>query len=175
MSERKIVSLVGMMGSGKTTIGALLVQKLGWDFIDSDIEIENIYKISIKDIFKKYGEGYFREQEYKVISDILFSKTKENILIATGGGAYIWPPTKRLLKQKSFVIWLDVDPEVIYERIKYDNSRPLISDHEYPQQKIKYIYHKRVPIYSDCDLRIDANSVDTNATINLILSKLTIS
>jgi shikimate kinase len=175
MFEKKIISLVGMMGCGKTTIGALCAEKLGWNFIDSDIEIEKIHQASIKDIFKNCGEEYFREQEYKAISDISFGQTKKNILIATGGGAYIWSPTNRLLKQKSFVIWLDVDPEIIYERIKYDNSRPLISDNEYPQQKIKDMYHKRVPIYSDCDLRIDANSVDINATINLILSKLTIS
>jgi shikimate kinase len=175
MLERKIISLVGMMGCGKTTIGALCAEKLGWNFIDSDIEIEKIHQASIKDIFEKCGEEYFREQEYKVISDISFSQTKENILIATGGGAYIWPPTNRLLKQKSFVIWLDIGPEIIYERIKYDNSRPLIFDDEDPQQKIKDIYRTRIPIYSDCDLHINADSVDTNATINLILSKLTIS
>lgn len=177
----KIISLVGMMGSGKTTIGKLLEEKLGCPCFDSDVEIEKATGITILEIFAEYGERYFRQKEYKIIKDIIDSplyhsvKTPRNdtalnvrTIISTGGGAYIWPITNSLLKQHTITIWLDATPEIMFNRIKDGNSRPMVEKAADPSEIFKSIYHSRLPVYSDCDLRIDTNSSDLDSIVTYI-------
>ncbi len=167
MARSKIIALVGMMGSGKTRIGELVAEKLSAKFIDSDNEIVKVEGCAISDIFAEYGEEYFREKEFEVINDII-DYPLEFMVLSTGGGAYIWPKTHEILKKNAYIIWLDATPEVMYERIKHDNSRPLIGKTENPLARLEYIYSKRKSIYSDCDLRVNANSNNVESIVDEI-------
>ena len=177
----KIISLIGMMGSGKTTIGKLLAEKLECPCFDSDAAIEKKTGIAVSEMFTEYGERYFRQKEYEIIKDIIDSPPHHSVktpgndtslnvytVISTGGGAYIWPITHSLLKQHTLTIWLDAPPEIMFSRIKDDNSRPMIGKVADPEEIFKSIYHNRLPVYSDCDLRINTNSSDIDSIVTYI-------
>ena len=101
--SKKIIALIGLMGAGKTTIGLYLSQNLGYYFIDTDQEIEDRYKMSIAEIFKKHSESYFRQIESNIIAEIL--TRNENIVLSLGGGAFILEKNRLLLqgRKKGFL------------------------------------------------------------------------
>lgn len=135
--------LVGPMGVGKTTIGRLLAEKLSFTFIDSDLWIERNEKQSIANIFAKFGEEKFREIESRAIHDL----TRQNqIVLSTGGGAVLRDVNRAYLLSRGVVIFLDLAPEKIYERIKHDNARPLLQT-DSPLITIQNIYDARKGIY----------------------------
>ena len=152
------VVLTGFMGVGKSTIGKLLSEKLGFGFCDTDKEIEKNSNMSISEIFEKYGETKFREIETKVIKEIA---KKQNLIIATGGGAILKKENVDALKQNGKLFFLDRD----LKKLKYTSSRPLSSSID----ALKNLYKIRYPIYKDvCDVRIDANC-KINDVVNKIL------
>ena len=111
-----------MMGSGKSTIGSILADKLDWTFIDIDTELEKDYSLSINDMFKN-GEDKFRTYETEKLEQIVL---KDHIVCATGGGIVLEDSNYRILDQ-SFCVYLDTSLETLHKRIKNDNSRPLLS------------------------------------------------
>src|SRR6202000_1094460 len=119
---RSIV-LVGMMGSGKSTIGRRLSVRLGLPFLDADAEIEQAHRLPIPDIFEKYGEPYFRDGEVRVIARLLDNGPA---VIATGGGAVMRDETRERIREKAVSIWLKVDTDVIMRRVKRRSDRPLL-------------------------------------------------
>jgi shikimate kinase len=121
----KTITIIGMMGAGKTTVGKLLGQFLKFDFIDTDSEIEKQTGKSISEIFAKYGEEYFRTLEKNVIKTIFNS---ENKIISTGGGAFENKEIRDLLLENSTVVYLKTTPDVIFERIKNNSQRPLLKN-----------------------------------------------
>ena len=122
MENIKQIFLIGMMGSGKSTVGSMLADKLDWIFIDIDTELEKDYSLSISDMFKN-GEDKFRTYETEKLKQIVL---KDHIVCATGGGIVLEDSNYRILDQ-SFCVYLDASLDTLYKRIENDNSRPLLS------------------------------------------------
>ncbi len=149
----KNISLIGFMGSGKSTIGKIIAGDLNYLFIDIDKIIEHIYGLSIKDIFKKYGESYFRTIENEIISKIYYNK---NCIFACGGGSFNNEDNINIIRKNSYVIYLAMTEEEAYERLKDSKDRPLLLGEGDLMQKIKSIMGQRLDIYSNnSDLKID--------------------
>ena len=121
---RKSISLVGLMGSGKTTIGVRLARRLHIKFMDSDQEIEAAAGHTVSEIFEKFGEEDFRKGERKVINRLITQDKK--IVLGTGGGAFMDPKTRGRLKRQTIVIWLKVDVDLLVERTSKRDTRPLL-------------------------------------------------
>ena len=119
----KTICLIGMMGSGKTTVAKMAAQFFGIKFVDIDIEIEQIESMTISEIFAKKGEKYFRNLEKITIKDIY---EPEDMIISLGGGAFEDIETRQFLLENAKVIYLKTSAQTIFKRIKNDTSRPLL-------------------------------------------------
>ena len=142
------------MGSGKSTTGKIIAEKLNYLFIDIDKMIESVYALSINEIFKKYGESHFRITESNIINKSYYNKS---CVFACGGGAFNKEENIKIIRQNSFVVYLAMTEEEAYERLK-DNSadRPLLLAKGDLIQKIREIMGQRLSIYTNnCDLKID--------------------
>lgn len=138
------IALIGFMGSGKTTVGRQLAKALDMKFIDIDKMISMREKKNIPEIFKEYGEKYFRDKEREIIEE---ESRENNIVIATGGGAIVDNENLKNLKKSSYVVYLDATIECIYERIKESKHRPLIAEADDVYGRIKELYEKRLWLY----------------------------
>ena len=141
---KKIV-IIGMMGSGKTTLGKILSEKIGQPSIDIDEFIEQKENTSISNIFNNKGEQYFRNLEAQTIQDLINSTDIQ--IISLGGGAFENPKTRELLLKHSIVIYLDTSPEEILKRIQQTNNRPLLKNNM-TTKKITEIMDKRKDNYN---------------------------
>ena len=161
---KNIICIIGMPGSGKSTIGKLLSKELNYIFFDTDKKIELDTGMKIKEIFKEKGEAYFRKIEGKVLKEFI---KKQNSVIATGGGIIL--QNKDVLK-KSFNIYLDCKIDVLIERTSRNSNRPLLSKDS--DKKIKNLFKERKELYNDiADLRIDVRD-NTEDTIKEILKHI---
>ena len=151
---KKTVVMVGMMGAGKTAVGRALAQHLGVKFLDSDGEIERAANMSVQEIFARDGETFFREKEAQVIARLL--KTHRGIL-STGGGAFLAARNREAITQQGVSVWLDADLEVLWQRVKHKDTRPLLRT-ENPRETLAGIYAQRVPIYALADLSVRSDS-----------------
>jgi shikimate kinase len=161
LGSRSIV-LVGMMGSGKSSIGRRLAARLGIPFIDADTEIESAAGMSIPEIFEKHGEPYFRAGEARVIARLLDNGPQ---VLATGGGAVMDPQTRALIGQKGISIWLKADIDVLLKRTKRRNDRPLV-------EKIKDLLPLREPIYAQANIVIQSRDEPHDTIIEEIMGVL---
>lgn len=139
----KTIVLTGMMGSGKTTVGKFLADKLNFEFIDIDKFIEEKENLTISDIFKFKGESYFRQLEKETIQTVF---NPRNQVISLGGGAFENRETRDFLLKNSCIIYLKTSPENIFQRIKNNNERPLLCDNM-SVEKITEIISKRKTNY----------------------------
>ena len=162
------ITIVGMMGVGKTTIGRLLAKKIELPFFDSDHEIEKSLDMSIPNIFKNHGESYFREYEKKIIKELL--KNNEYV-ISTGGGSFLDTEMQNLINKNSFSIWINANINEVSKRIKNIDQRPLINKQN-KLASLKYIFEKRKPKYAKAKLHIDSSKKNINEIINNILIKI---
>jgi shikimate kinase len=121
--KRNNIVLVGFMGTGKSTVGRFLAEKLGWELIDTDFYIEKQEEMSITELFSKHGEPYFREIETRAILGIM---DKSNQIVATGGGAVLAEANRKCLKANGFVVALTASLETIIQRVGGDRNRPLL-------------------------------------------------
>ncbi|HAW49899.1 TPA: shikimate kinase [bacterium] len=137
------IVLIGFMGSGKSSVGKYLASCLNLEYISSDDIIEEREKMKISDIFKKYGEKYFREREKEVIRDV---SNRKNTVIATGGGIVLNWENVENLKKNGVTFFLRTSCGTIYNRIKDDKTRPLL-DVEDPISTIRRILKVRMPLY----------------------------
>lgn len=144
------IALVGLMGVGKTTVGRRLSRSLGRDFYDSDEEIERASGRTVAGYFRDHGEDAFRDGERRVVERLL---GLSNIVLATGGGAFIHPPTHELLKERALVIWLKGDFETIMERVSRKNTRPLLQVPD-PRAKMRELMDHRNPIYAKAHITV---------------------
>lgn len=166
-NERSIV-LVGLMGAGKSTIGRRLAAALKLPFHDADAEIETAAGCSISDFFERYGEPAFREGERKVIARLLGGPRH---VLATGGGAFMDPTTRALIKQMGFSVWLRADIGLLMERVSKRPTRPLLKNSD-PRGTMERLMAERYPIYAEADLTVDSNGGPHDAIVHRILTHL---
>ena len=137
------IFIVGLMGSGKTSIGKLLAKRTGRLFIDTDSEIIKESGMTITEIFNKFGENYFRDLEYKVLSK---AKSIENHVISTGGGIILKLENIKIMKSSGTIIFLDIDVETQLSRVKNKKNRPLLDSNNMAENLVNikkdrdYIY-----------------------------------
>ena len=167
-APKKIIVLVGIMGAGKSTVGKILADRLGMQFIDADQEIEHAAGCTITDFFEKYGEVEFRKGEERVISRILAG---EPCVLATGGGAFMSEATRLLIKKMATSVWLRVSFEVLVKRLEKRSDRPLLQTTD-PQQTLKALIKKRYPIYNDADFIVDAENDGVDITVSKVIECL---
>ena len=150
MKSNKNLILIGMMGSGKSTIGRLLGQKLNLRFFDIDFLIEKKTNMKIAEIFEKKGEDEFRNLEKEITLKFL---NKTNCIISLGGGAFINKNIRENVLKKTISIWLDADIKILIQRIKNNNKRPLLKKND-KENKLKELYDERKKIYKLAHYRI---------------------
>ncbi len=163
------IFLVGPMGTGKTSIGSRLSRTLDYSFVDTDAEIESRTGVKIDVIFDIEGEEGFRKREIDVIKELI---SRENIVIATGGGSILAPENQKALAS-GFVIYLSSSVKTLMNRIREDTSRPLlnVSDRE---KRLKNIVNEREPIYSKlADLTIKTDDFSIKRIIKIISDEVT--
>ena len=168
-ADKKIIALIGMMGTGKTTIGSKLSEKLNVYFIDSDQEIEDSEQRTIANIFDEEGEEKFREIERKIIQEIM--RRDEPMVLSLGGGAFIDPETRKLIKEKAVSIWLYADVETILHRVAGKNTRPLLNGGD---RRIVFsnLMKDRYPIYAESDIKIDTTKDSHDNILNNIIGQI---
>jgi shikimate kinase len=169
-SDKKIIAIIGLMGVGKSTIGAKLAEKTKNYFIDCDCEIEDREKRTIKEIFAKNGEKYFREIEKKTIREI--ASRDENMVISLGGGAFMDEDTQKLLQEKAIIIWLHASVDAIIHRVGNKNTRPLLNQKN-KREILEELVAKRYGTYAKADLKFDTTEENHDTLINKIIKQVT--
>ena len=165
MKLNKNLVLVGMMGSGKSSIGKILSKKLKYEYIDTDNKIEEIEKKTISEIFKLNGEKYFRNIE-EIIS-LKFLKLN-NKIIALGGGGYINSNIRKYVQKKCISVWLDWKNETLINRIKNSKKRPLAI--KLDNLKLKSLIIKRSVMYNLSDYRINCDKLNKKEIVEKIIN-----
>src|SRR5499427_7623513 len=147
----RTVALVGLMGAGKSAIGKRLAQRLGLPFVGADDEIERAAGCTIAEFFERRGEAEFRAGERRVISRLLAGPLH---VLSTGGGAYMDPETRVLMRERALTVWLRADLEVLFERVKRRGHRPLLSKGD-PKEILAGLMAQRYPVYAEADLIVE--------------------
>lgn len=167
-----IVALIGLMGSGKSTVGEILAKKLHLDFIDLDEIIAQGEGKSIVEIFEQKGEGYFRKLEHLYLKSIL---SQSYIVLATGGGAPTFDNNMMLLKEKSKTVFLHTSVETLVNRLAEGAlKRPLLKGltEEEQQAKLSELLEARLPVYQQANIRIDTNDKTPEEIVSEIVLRL---
>ncbi len=153
LGQRAIV-LVGMMGSGKSSVGRRLATRLGLPFVDADTEIETAAHMTIPEIFAQRGEAEFREGERRVISRVL--TTRAPLVLATGGGAFMNAETRARVKELGISVWLKAEPDVLMRRVRKRSNRPLLQTTD-PEATLRRMLAEREPVYALADITIQSS------------------
>jgi shikimate kinase len=164
----RTVTLVGMMGAGKSSIGRRLALRLGIPFVDADVEIEKAAGMTINDIFAVRGEAEFRAGEARVILRLLESGPQ---VLATGGGAFTNPDTRTAIGAKGISIWLKAEFDVLMKRIKRRHDRPLLKTAD-PGATLRKLIEERDPVYALADLTVQSREVMHEKIVDEIVSAL---
>lgn len=159
------IILTGFMGTGKTAVGVKLAEKLHFKYIDTDELIENYMQMKISEIFNKFGEPYFRDIETKIIKQVA---EYDNCVIATGGGVVLREENMNAVEKTGIVINLYASPEVIYNRTKNSNARPLLNKED-KMTEIKNLLEYRKPYYERCKLSINTDNLSVDEVVQEIL------
>ena len=167
-SLNKPIVLVGMMGAGKSTVGTRLAKKLRVAFYDTDNLVQEMSGCSIDDIFKYAGEDFFRAKEQQVVEELL---NLNNCIISTGGGAFINPENRRLIKEKSVSIWLRADYDTILERVSRRNTRPTLRI-ENKADLVDQLIKERYPIYEEADIAVNSGDGPHMLIVDDIIQKI---
>ena len=155
------VVLVGFMGAGKSTVGPLVAQRLGWAFLDLDDDIEAVAGRTVPEIFARDGETAFRAAERAAAER---AGRRERLVLATGGGAFTVPETRRVLQQGAMTVWLRCTLEAVLVRIPTDGSRPLAAN----RATIGPLLVGREPSYALADLTVDTTHMAPADVANII-------
>lgn len=159
-TERKPIVLIGFMGAGKTSIGAVFARSRGIPVLDTDQMIEEKAGMSISEIFKTQGEEHFRRLETQILEELLKKGKEETFLLSTGGGLPLRSENRRLLKQIGTVIYLKAFPETVLKRLKDDRTRPLLQG-EHVKERVECLLSEREPLYEEaCHLTVRVDGKD---------------
>ena len=163
------IALVGMPGSGKSTVGRHLARLLGWRFVDSDHEIERQIGGSIRAYFEQHGEAAFRDLEQQSIAALC---QQTGAVLATGGGAVLREANRQALKSGCEVVYLRSAPEELFRRLRHDTQRPLLQVRD-PLRRLRDLYRERDPLYRDAaDFVIETGRPSVPTLVNMILMQL---
>jgi shikimate kinase len=168
LSLPRTVALVGLMGAGKSAIGRRLGHRLGLPFVDADDEIERAAGCSISEFFERFGETEFRAGERRVIQRLLEGPPH---VLSTGGGAYIDPATRALMREKTLTVWLRAELDVLYDRVKKRTHRPLLRQGD-PREILGRLMDQRHPIYAEADLIVDSTAQSPDRTTEQVIEAL---
>ncbi len=164
MNSKKNLILIGMMGSGKSTIGSLISKKLNIRFIDIDNILENETKMKIAEIFEKKGENFFRSLEEKITLKLLNST---NNVISLGGGAFINEKIRKEVLKNNFSFWLNCEAQEIVKRIKKSKKRPIAS--RLNDSELTKLIAERTKIYSKAQFKINCHKLKKAEIVKKIL------
>jgi shikimate kinase len=164
----RTVALVGLMGAGKSAIGKRLALRLGLPFVDADDEIEHAAGCSIAEFFERYGEAEFRAGERRVIARLL---ERPPLVLSTGGGAYIHPETRALMRAKAVTVWLRAELDVLYDRVRRRGHRPLLRQGD-PREVLARLMEQRYPIYAEADIVVDSTAQPADRTTEQVVAAL---
>ncbi len=166
--DRPLV-LVGMMGSGKTSVGRRLARALGWPFQDADWAIENAAGTTIANIFAEIGEDAFRQSEQQVIARLLYEETHQ--VLALGGGSFVADETRKLVKELAYSVWLCADLDLLVHRTSKRDDRPLLREGD-PHAILKGLLAARKPTYEQADIAVDSGEGSLGDVVVRTLSHL---
>lgn len=164
----RTITLVGLMGAGKSCIGRLLAAALDLPFVDADKEIEAAAGCSIEDIFAAHGEEAFRDGERRVIARLL---NEPQMVLATGGGAFMDPETRQLIREHAISVWLRADVDLLLRRTSRRNNRPLLKRGD-PRQILSDLVERRYPVYAEADVVVDSVDGPPETTLARVLTGL---
>jgi len=167
LDGRPIV-LVGMMGAGKTTVGRRLATRLGRHFVDSDEEVEKAAGMTIDDIFAAHGEADFRAGEVRVIARLLKDR---DLVLGTGGGAFMNPDTRALVKSSGVSVWIKAEFELLFQRVQRRSNRPLLKTAN-PRQTLQDLIDKRYPVYAEADVTVVSEDVPQDQVASAVIEAL---
>lgn len=164
----KPIVLVGMMGSGKSTIGKRLAKRLGLQFYDSDRVIEEREGLSVVDIYDFRGEPYFREKESSIIKELLsYGPT----VVSTGGNSFMDEETRNIVKSQAISIWLSTDTSTLYDRVSKRNTRPELNC-DNKRELLEKLAAERQEVYASTDISIESTDGDVYFLVDALISRL---
>ena len=164
------VTLIGMMGTGKSKFGRQIANILKFNFYDVDHMIEKEFKMTIKELFQKHGEVFFRKVEKQTISDLILkiNKNKEKVIISLGGGGFDNKETRDLLLNNTNVIWLNTPLDVLVQRVGDGSKRPMIKGET--RDSIMQLLKIRTKYYSLCHRQINTDKLTQNQVTEKLLN-----
>lgn len=141
-----VIALIGMPGSGKSSVGRQLARRLNWAFADSDAEVERRIGCTIRAYFEQHGEAAFREVEQNTLAGLL---DRDRLVVATGGGAVLREANRQLLASRAEVVYLRSTVEELMRRLRRDTHRPLLQVND-PMRRLRELFEQRDPLYREC-------------------------
>ena len=170
--DQVVIALVGLPGSGKSTVGRQLARRLTMPFVDSDHVIETRLGCSIREFFEREGEERFRDIETQVIDELT---SGESCVLSTGGGSVLRPQNRSMLSLRTRVVYLRSRPDEVFRRVKHDRARPLLQVAD-PMQKLRDLYKARDPLYREtAHFVIETGRPSVATLVNMIQMQLELS
>ena len=170
--KKKIYYLTGFMAAGKSTIGPILANTLGWEFYDLDKEVEKKEGTKITELFNRRGEEYFRKSETEILRKL---SGRNEVIISLGGGAIASDENFRIIKSSGKIIYLKSSPEIVYKRLRFKRDRPafIFEGDELPSkeeflQRINDLLEARKKYFEQCDFVVDTDTQKVGKTVDII-------
>ena len=170
--KKKIYYLTGFMTAGKSTIGPILANTLGWEFYDLDKEVEKKEGTKITELFNRRGEEYFRKSETEILRKL---SGRNEVIISLGGGAIASDENFRIIKSSGKIIYLKSSPEIVYKRLRFKRDRPafIFEGDELPSKeeflrRINELLEARKKYYEQCDFIVDTDTQKVGKTVDII-------
>ena len=166
----KIILLVGLIGSGNTSVGNRLAKKLSLPFIDGDQEIEKASGLSVIDVFKCFGVEEYRAGEARIMKRLL---SGQPCVLASGGGAFVAEQTRKLAKENALTVWLKADIDILYNRTTGRKRRPFLqcSDSKIKNKLQTYI-NEESPYYNEADIIVETKNENIDCTVDRVLNAI---
>jgi shikimate kinase len=165
--DRPVV-LVGLMGVGKSTVGRRLAKRLGLSFVDSDAEIEGAAGYPAAEVFERFGERDFRDGERRLVARLVEGDIR---VIATGGGAYIDPSTRKLLNERAITVWLDAPVDILAERTSRRDTRAQLRNGD-PKAVLRKLAEERRPSYEEAHIHVKSGDGAHRDVVDAIVRAL---
>lgn len=165
--DRPVV-LVGLMGVGKSTVGRRLAKRLGLSFVDSDTEIEGAAGYPAAEVFERYGERDFRDGERRLVARLVEGNVR---IIATGGGAFVDPMTRKLLNERAITVWLDASVDILAERTSRRDTRAQLRNGD-PKAVLEKLANERRPSYEEAHIHVRSGDGAHKDVVDAIIRAL---